>query len=32
MAASANIFHVAVDYKNKKYMEITANNINIKIH
>ena len=30
--ASANIFYVAVDYKNKTYMEVAATNINIKIH
>ena len=30
MAASANMFHVAVDYKNKTYMEVAGSNINIK--
>ena len=30
--ASANIFYVAIDYKNKTYMEVAATNINIKIH
>ena len=32
MAASANIFYVAIDYENKTCMEVVANNINIKIH
>ena len=32
MAASANIFYVAIDYENKNCMEVVANNINIKIH
>ena len=32
MAASANVFYVAIDYKNKTYMKIAASNMNIKIH
>ena len=32
MGVFANVFYVAIDYKNKTYMEVTANNINIKIH
>ena len=32
MAASANMFCVAVDYKNKTNMKVAASNINIKIH
>ena len=32
MAASANIFYVAIDYKNKTYMEVAATSINMKIH
>ena len=31
MAASANMFYVAIDYKDKTYIEV-ASNINIKIH
>ena len=30
--ASANIFYVAIDYKNKTYMEVAAIDINMKIH
>ena len=32
MAASANMFHVAIGYMNKTYMEVAATNIDIKIH
>ena len=32
MAASANISYVVIDYKNKSYMEVAVNDINIKIH
>ena len=32
MAASANIFYVVIDYKNKASMEVAATNINVKIH
>ena len=32
MAASANIFYVAIGYMNKTYMEVAATNINIEIH
>ena len=32
MAASANMFYIAIDYKNKTNMKVTASNINIKIH
>ena len=32
MAASANIFYVAIDYKNKTYMEVAATSTNMKIH
>ena len=32
MAASVDMFYVAIDYKNKSCMEVTTNNINIKIH
>ena len=32
IAASANMYYVATDYKNKTYMEVVATNINIKIH
>ena len=32
MAASANMFYVAIGYMNKTYMEIAATNINIKLH
>ena len=31
MAASASMFYIAIDYKNKKY-ESSSQNINIKIH
>ena len=32
MAASARMFYIAVDYKNKSNMKVTANIINIKIN
>ena len=32
VAASVNMFYVAIGCMNKKYMEIAATNINIKIH
>ena len=32
MTASANMFYVTIDYKNKSYMEVAARNINIKMH
>ena len=32
IAASAKIFYIAIDYKNKTYMEVTASNIKIKIY
>ena len=32
MTASANMFYIAIDCKNKIYMEEAANNINIKIN
>ena len=32
MAASANMFYVAIDFKNKTCMEVAASNINIKIN
>ena len=31
MAASANIFYIKIDYKNKINMKLVASNINIKI-
>ena len=30
MAASAKMFYIAIDYKNKTYLEEAASNINIK--
>ena len=30
MAASANIFYVAIDYNNKTYMQVAATSINMK--
>ena len=30
MAASANIFYVTIDYKNKTNLKVAASNINIK--
>ena len=32
MAASANMFHFAIDYENEPNMKVAASNINIKIH
>ena len=32
MAASANIYYIAIDFNNKTYVEVAASNINIKIH
>ena len=32
MAASANIFHFAIDYENEPNMKVAASNVNIKIH
>ena len=32
MAASAKMFNIAVDYKNKTYMRVASSNININIH
>ena len=32
MAASANKFYIAIDYKNKTDMKVAPSNINIKIH
>ena len=32
MAASANMFYIAIDYNNKTYMKVGANNINIEIN
>ena len=32
MATSANMFYIAIDYKNKTNMKVPASNINIKIH
>ena len=32
MAASDNIFYIAIDYKNKSYVKVAASNINIKIN
>ena len=32
MVASANIFCIAIGYKNKANMKVAASNINIKIH
>ena len=32
MAASARMFYIAVDYKNKPNMKVTASNINIKMY
>ena len=32
MAASVNMFYVAIGYMNKTYMEVAVTNINIKIH
>ena len=32
IAASASMFYIAIDGKNKTIMKVTASNINIKIH
>ena len=32
MAASANMFYFAIDYKNEPNMKVAASNLNIKIH
>ena len=32
MAASASMFCIAIDYKNKSNVKVAASNINIKIH
>ena len=32
MAVSTKMFYIAIDHKNKSYMEVAASNINIKIH
>ena len=32
MAASASMFYIATDYKNKLNMKVAASNINIKTH
>ena len=32
MAASAGMFYVAINYKNKTNLKVAASNINIKIH
>ena len=32
MAAAANMFYIAIDYKNKIHMKVAGSNINIKIH
>ena len=32
MAASPEMFYIAIDYNNKTNMEVAAGNINIKIH
>ena len=32
MAASANMFYIAIDYKNKASVKGAANNIDIKTH
>ena len=32
MAASANMFYIAIRYKNKANMKVAASNININIH
>ena len=32
MPASASMFYIAIDYKNKTNMKVAACNINIKIH
>ena len=32
MAASASMFYIAIDYKNKTNMKVAVSNISIKIH
>ena len=32
MAVSAKMCYIAIDFKNKTYMEVAASNTNIKIH
>ena len=32
MAASASMFYIAINYKNKQNMKVAASSINIKIH
>ena len=32
MAASASMFYIAIDYKNKRNTKVAASNVNIKIH
>ena len=32
MAASANMFYIAIGYKNKTKMKVATSNINIKVH
>ena len=32
MAASANMFYIAIGYKNKANMKVAVSNINIKMH
>ena len=32
IAASASMFYIAIDYKNKPNMKVAASNININIH
>ena len=32
MAASGNMFYIAISYKHKANMKVAASNINIKIH
>ena len=32
MAASASMFYIAIDYKNKPNVKVAASNININIH
>ena len=32
MAASANMFYIAIGYKNRANMKVAASNINIKMH
>ena len=32
MAASGNMFYIAIGYKHKANMKVAASNINIKIH